>query len=151
MRRRLRGALAVLGALCLLVAALRLSGPTLASWKNSEYGTGAFTGAAANPPRNLSCTTDGVSLGQVKFSWSAPTAVGSTHTGYSWTVTGASSSSGTVGKAVTTVTVSVSLLTLGTSTFRVRTTVTAGGAWNSTTTSGTIRAVSSVLVTCSVP
>lgn len=90
-------------------------------------------------------------LGQAKFSWTAPAAGGMTRTGYNWTLTGAHSDSGTLLASATTVTVGVSLVTLGTSTFTLRARGSAASGWLSTPVTGRVRALSSTFVDCSVP
>lgn len=146
MSRRVRCTLALFGSLCLLARAPGLSQVSEAAWTDRVHAKGTFTAGTVSPATALQCTVP--SLGSVRFTWTAPVG-GVTRTGYSWTLTGASNNSGTLAASATTVTVSVSLVTLGSSTFRVR--ATAAGGWTSTAATGTVNAVSALLVNCSVP
>ncbi|MFT4226374.1 hypothetical protein [Micropruina sp.] len=151
MRPRLRAALAAAGAMCLVVGAPQLGGPTLASWKNSEYGKATVTATFLRPPRNLSCSRDLV-LGRVTFTWQAPTAGGPAHSGYAWAVGGLFERSGTVAAGVTTVVINVPLLTLGTGNFTVWAVSNAASPqWQSTKLAGRIYVLTGLVPDCSVP
>ena len=145
------GALAGAGAVCLVVGAPQLARPTLASWKNSEFAKMTLTAKTVNPPTALACTTTGLILGKAKFSWTEPAAGGMTRTGYTWTLGGASTDSGTLMPDATTVTVGVSLLTLGTSTFTLRAKGSTASGWTSTAVTGRVRALTAAAVDCLVP
>ena len=138
----------VLTAVLLLVVTLHGSAPrqTLASWADSEKGTGSFTAGAVGAPTGLHCT------GNNSFAWTAP--VGSAPvTGYYWTLTpnGLFTPSGSGTIAGTSITVSIGLLSIGSSTFEVQTVGT--GSWVSNPAlnpTGTINSIS-IFVSCSVP
>jgi hypothetical protein len=120
---------------------------TLASWTDSEHTTGSFTAGSLSPPTSLACT-DGL-LTNVTFTWSAP-AGGLTPSGYTWTVTGAFSGSGST--TTTSATLWSGLLAIGTATFSLR--ATSGGWTSNTPVTGTVHVIGvlvPVSTVCHVP
>ncbi len=152
MRRRLLGALAGAGAVCLVVGAPQLGRPTAASWKNSEFGqSSSFTAKFVHPPRSLSCTRS-IVLERVTFTWQAPTTGGAARSGYAWAVTGQFTRSGTLAADATSVVINVPLLALGTANFTVwAVSDEASPQWQSTKLAGRIYVLTSLIPDCSVP
>ena len=151
MSRRLLGALAGLGAICLVVAGPQLGGPTLASWKKSEYVKATLTANFVRPPRNLSCSRDLI-LGRVTFTWVAPATGGATRTGYAWAVKGPLADDGTLGPNATSITFQMSLLRVATSDFTIWAVNDANvPQLQSTKLAGRIYVLTSLIPDCSVP
>jgi hypothetical protein len=143
-RRYLAGAglLVIAGTL-----ALAQTQQTLASWTDSEHTTGSFAAGSVSPPTSLACTAG--LLTNVTFTWGAP-AGGLTPSGYTWTVTGAFSDSGST--TTTSATLHSGLLAIGTATFSLVATV---GGWTSTPVTGTVHVLGVLGIplstSCSVP
>ena len=134
--------------------ALAQTQQTLASWTDSEHTTGSFAAGSVSPPTSLACTAG--LLTNVTFTWGAR-AGGLTPSGYTWTVTGAFSDSGsTTTTPTTTTTTSATLdsgpLAIGTATFSLVATV---GGWTSTPVTGTVHVLGALGIplstSCSVP
>jgi hypothetical protein len=159
MRRSRR--IAVAGGLLLVLATVIVSAPdvTLASWSDTERGTGSMAAGTLNPPGTLSCSGGGL-LAPVTFSWAAPAGGANViaPTGYHWTLVSKAllgpTGSGDVLAPAQSVTIpSAAILAAGSSTFTV--TATGPGGWTSapgpTGTMSVISVVLGLLSGCSVP
>lgn len=147
--RRGAGSVIVIAAAVLALTAPPAPAPTLASWTDSEYGTGSLTAGTVSPPTNLHCTAG--LLQPARFFWDLPSG-GVTRTGFHWTVTGGLSGSGDLGPTVTTVELNSGLIGLGSGTFTLY--AQGPGQWQSTTVSGSLSLIKIILdvnSTCSVP
>lgn len=127
--------------------ALAQTQQTLASWTDSEHTTGSFAAGSVSPPTSLACTAG--LLTNVTFTWGAP-AGGLAPSGYTWTVTGAFSDSGST--TTTSATLHSGILAIGTATFSLVATV---GGWTSTPVTGTVHVLGApgipLSTSCSVP
>ncbi|MCG5469260.1 hypothetical protein LADH09A_003168 [Micromonospora sp. LAH09] len=119
---------------------------TLASWTDSEYGTGSLQAGTVNPPTNLGCSAG--LLTPPTFTWTLPVG-GLTRSGFTWSLTGGFSGGGTLGPTATTVTIPGALLGIGSGTFRLS--ANGPGGWTSTQVTGSVGMLTAVLYFCSVP
>ena len=118
--------------------------PTDASWRDSERAGARLSAGVVAPPTALTCTGS-LLAGRVTFNWTAP-AGGVARTGYSWSVTGAATGSGTLAATAVTTTQTLTLLTLGTATFTLR--ATGPGGWTSNPVSVNFLSVTGGIITC---
>lgn len=142
-------AVGLAGAACGLLglAVLAASGipATEAAWRDSVRARGTFSAGTVAPPTGLTCQGSALT-GLVSFTWTAPVG-GVARTGYSWSMTGVVTRSGTLAAGATSLVQTVPLVTLGTGTVTVR--ATGPETWTSTSVSRSFLVVTGGIISCS--
>lgn len=147
MSRQRRSAAAGVILAAMLCAGALAPVETDAAWVDAEVATSSSLAAGTvSPVVTMSCAPGLGLLAPVTFSWSAPVG-GLARAGYRWTVTGALSGSGVLAANATSVSLSSSLLGLGTGTFSLY--AVGPSPWESAPRTGTITFVTGLLSSCS--
>ncbi len=120
--------------------------PSSASWTVTQYHNVTITTPTVSPVTIMSCTAG--ALSPVTFNWTLPVG-GLTRTGFSYTVSGSFSDSGTLAASATSKQFTTGLLGIGTGTFSLVATTASG--WTSVPKTGTLTFVTAILSSCSVP
>ena len=126
--------------------ALGTATPSGASWTQTHYHNVTVTTPTVTPVTVMSCTAG--ALSPVTFNWTAPVG-GLTRTGYSYTVTGTITDSGTLAAGATSKQFTSGLLGIGSGTFSLVATTASG--WTSVPKTGTLSFLTAILSSCSVP